>query len=464
MKKDIILKEIFDQNKHWENPKLFFEGQKYTRMLFPDLLRYLPDRQILSLVGLRRTGKTVILKQLIKHLIHNEGVPARSIFFLSFDEALVTTKMTLQEYLEVFLKDVSETYPKERMYIFLDEIQYIPRWQHILKRYYDRERNVKFIISGSSSLFLKKKTTESLAGRIYEFKLDILDFAEFLELSGTETSLVNEYKQYAISVGDTRLSQSAGAYTIFLAQHGDFLRKKFEEYLLYGQFPEIVGQTDTERIRKYITESIYKKTIEYDIPNLFSVEKVDELKFLFQILVNENGSLVEFQRISAEAGIEENTLKKYLSYFQDSFLVDVMYNHSRSFRKSKRLQKKTYVSSTNFFMAFRTDWTQSAPLQSEYIGMLAETYIYNLLKKKYAHLSFYRKGKNEFDFVAGNDYRDFKTHSCIEVKYTNTVRRNEMKFISNVAQSTFHPKYSIYSKEMFESDENRMIIPCFMVR
>lgn len=464
MEKDLILKEIFDQNKHWKDPDIFFETQKHTRALFFDMLRYLSDRQILSLVGLRRTGKTVILKQIIKHLMQKESVQAKNIFFLSFDEALVTTKITLQDYVDVFLKDISDTYPKEKVYIFLDEIQYVEKWQHILKRYYDREKNIKFIVSGSSSLFLKKKTTESLAGRIYEFKLDVLSFEEFLELSETDASFVDEYKQYTISVGSTRLPRGANEYALFLAQHGDLLRKKFEEYLLYYQFPEMVGQTDKEKIRKYITDSIYKKTIEYDIPNLFGVEKVEELKFLFQILVNENGSLVEFQKISSEAGIEENTLKKYLSYFQESFLVELMYNYSKSFRKSKRLQKKSYVSSTNFFMAFRTDWTSSVSLQSEYIGMLVETYVYNLLRKKYAYSSFYRKGKDEFDFVASDDYRDLKAHSLIEVKYTNALNWNEIKFIDKIARSIFHSKYALYSKTEFKFDTNKIIIPCFMVQ
>ena len=71
---------------------------------------------------------------------------------------------------------------------------------------------------------------------------------------------------------------------------------------------------------------------------------------------------MEFKNISSEVGIEENTLKKYISYFQGGFLVNLVYNYSKSFRKSKRLQKKAYVSSTNFFAAFRAGWADGGKI------------------------------------------------------------------------------------------------------
>lgn len=464
MGKELILREIFAQNIHWKDEESFFEHQKRKRRLFSDLIKYLPERQIISIVGLRRTGKTILLKQLMHHLMGHDGVKGKDIFFLSFDEALVTPKITLKDYLDIFLKDIFKKESKSTRYIFLDEIQYIEKWQHILKRYYDNEPNIKFIISGSSSLFIKKKTTESLAGRIYEFKLPPLSFEEFLELMEADPALLSEYRRYSVSVGQIVLKHSQKNYDLFLAESGNALMELFEDYLLYYQFPEMVSQKDKNKIRKYISESVYKKTIEYDIPKLFGVEKIDELKFLFQMLVNENGSLLEFKAISGEAGIEENTLKKYISYFQESFLVNLIYNYSKSFRKSKRLQKKGYVTSTNFFTAFRSDWTENQTLKSQYFGSLAETYIFNLLKEKYQYISFYRKGKNEVDFVANNDYRNTGAHTLIEVKYTNVIRWNDIKFIDRTAKKIFKTSYSIYSKKEFKIDEGKAIIPCFLIK
>ncbi|MFZ2188016.1 MAG: ATP-binding protein [Candidatus Moraniibacteriota bacterium] len=464
MQKDLILREIIDQNKHWKNDSSFFEHQKHKRKLFFELLKYLPERQILSIVGLRRTGKTIILKQLIEHLIKKEGVNAGSIFFLSFDEVLVSPKMMLKNYLDVFLDKLLKEEAGKSVYIFLDEVQYIDKWQHILKRYYDNNPKLKFIISGSSSLFLKKKTTESLAGRIYEFKLLPLSFDEFLELANVDLELILGYRKYSLSAGKLVSEYSQNEYAVFLANNGKVLAKFFEDYLLYYQFPELVLQKDRDKIKKYISESVYKKAIEYDIPKLFGVEKIDELKFIFQMLVNENSSLVEFKRISGEAGIEENTLKKYISYFQESFLLNLVYNYSKSFRKSKRLQKKVYIASPNFFTAFRDDWTENLTLRSQYFGSLAETYVFNLLREKYQYVSFYRKGNEELDFVASNDYRNLAEHSLVEVKYTNSLRWNDLKFADKVAKKIFKTKYLVYSKEEFKIDDSKLVVPCFLIK
>lgn len=464
MQKELILSEILAQNKHWKNDKSFFEAKKYKRKLFSELVKYLPERQILSVVGLRRTGKTILLKQLIQRIIEEDGVKPGNILFISFDEALVTSKLALNNYLDVFLENILKKESVEKIYIFLDEIQYIDKWQHILKRYYDIHQNIKFVISGSSSLFLKKKTTESLAGRIYEFKLHPLSFEEFLELTGANTELIGEYRKYSFSIGNLTPEHIQDDYSLFLARNGNILKDYFEEYLLYYQFPEMVLQKDKDKIIKYISESIYRKTIEYDIPKLFGVEKIDELKFLFQILVNENSSLIEFKTISAEAGIEENTLKKYVSYFQESFLVNLLYNYSKSFRKSKRLQKKGYIASSNFFMAVRSDWTENPILRSQYFGSLAETYVFNLLKENYQYLSFYRKGKDEVDFVASDDYRNLGAHKLIEVKYTNEIKWSDIKFIDRIAKKIFKIKYLICSKNEFKNDESKLIVPCFLIR
>ena len=150
--------------------------------------------------------------------------------------------------------------------------------------------------------------------------------------------------------------------------------------------------------------------------------------------------------------------------YKESFLVDLIYNYSKSFRKSKRLQKKGYIASTNFFTAFRSDWTENHILKSEYFGLLVETYVFNLLKGKFQYISFYRKGQDELDFVASNDYRDTGEHSLIEVKYTNVIKWNDIKFADKIAKKIFKTKYLIYSKNEFKTDEDKLIIPCFLIK
>lgn len=467
MKKELILKEILDQNKHWKNDISFFEEQNHKRKLFFELVPYLKERQIISIFGIRRTGKTILLKQLIKYLIEKEKVGAKDILFLSFDEALLSSKLTLKDYLDAYIEDISEN--SQKKYIFIDEIQYINKWQHILKRYYDSNDNIKFIISGSSSLFLKKKTTESLAGRIYEFKLNYLSFEEFLEISESQDEILENYKKYSINVGEYFKIENSESidkkYRFFLAQYGKKFQRLFEDYILYRQFPEMAKQTDKEKIKKYISDSIYRKTIEYDIPRIFGVEKIDELRFVFQMLINDNGNILEYQNIASEAGIEENTLKKYLYYFQESFLSDVIYNYSKSFRKSKRLQKKSYIASANFYAASYSERFENIELFNQYFGKLAENYIFHLLKNKFQYVSFFNKEGKEIDFIAGKDFLEKDNLALFEVKYTNQIRREDFYFLEKMSKKVFKKSHCfIFTKDIFEIKENKIFIPCFLLR
>lgn len=468
MGKELILKEIFDQNKHWENDFSFFEEKKHKRKLFFELIKYISERQIVSIYGIRRTGKTILLKQLIKYLIEQKAVPAEDILFLSFDEALLASKLTLKDYLDAYLEDISKSSPRKK-YIFIDEIQYISKWQHILKRYYDRDPDIKFVISGSSSLFLKKKTTESLAGRIYEFKLGYLSFEEFLELAEVEDGILEDYRKYSIEAGLALKKENFESlnkeYGSFLARRGSNFQKLFEEYILRRQFPEMAKQKDEEKIKKYISDSIYRKTIEYDIPRIFGVDKIDELRFIYRMLISENGNILEYQNIAAEAGIDENTLKKYLYYFQESFLLDIVYNYSKSFRKSKRLQKKGYIASANFYASAYSERFSDPVLFNRYFGPLAENYILHLLKNKFQEAFFFRKRNQEIDFIAGKDFLAKDNLNLFEVKYTNQIKREDFHFLDKISKEVFKKSfYFVFTRNTFEIKENKIFIPCFLLK
>jgi len=222
-------------------PEAFFSELAhitYERKLFGEIFPYLHERQILSIVGLRRTGKTILLKQLIKKLL--ASVQPEAILFLTFDEAIIPGNITIANYLNEYLEKIA---PKDgKLYIFLDEIQYNRNWQHILKRYYDTDVRIKFVISGSSSLFLRKKTTESLAGRIYEFSLPVLSFEEYLELKNVKKEMLMAYRAAAVSF-DMKAADMPAREKFFL-QYGADMEKEFEQYLWYGQFPEIVKESN----------------------------------------------------------------------------------------------------------------------------------------------------------------------------------------------------------------------------
>jgi len=462
MKKELILQDIIEQNTFWNSRDgIFFDFIDYKRKLYKKILDYIDDRQIVSIVGLRRVGKTVLLKQLIKYLIVEKRINKKNIFFLSFDESLIGSGLKLEDYIRAFFDNYLHD-KDEKIYIFIDEIQYIKNWQHILKRFYDANNRIKFFISGSSSLFLKKKTTESLAGRIYEFELPILAFDEYLELKGVDKNLINHFQSAKIDLKNIDGVEKEKKIQVenFLVEHGAEAIKHFEKYLLYGNFPQIVNEESNEKIRKYINESVYKKTIEFDIPRIFGVEKTDELKFLFKVLIQETGNELEFNRLAPETGIDQKTLSKYIEYFRESLLVNIVYNHSKSIRKSHRQKKKIYIASANFYFL---DDKIDPIVKSQILGHLAETYAQNILKRKFEYLSFYRERSQEIDFLATDNLLDKKSYQFIEVKYQEKAKRENFSFLKNINTKKSSKPFIVLTKKEFGVTDDGVYFPLFLL-
>jgi len=251
---DRILTLIQEYNPWWNDKPI--QIPTFRRSLFDSLIKFLPKKQILAITGLRRTGKTVLMKQLIETLPDK-----KNILFFSFDGLIGQTPETLDDIIKYFLQDRDE---KSRKYLFFDEIHKIAFWPDILKRYYDMFENIKFIISGSSSININK-SKESLAGRIYDFFLPVLTFREFLGLNDVmipKKSL--DYKELRK----------------FYEQHiMDIPRIEalFQTYIYQGAFPEIVHETDDMIIRNYIKNSVIDTILLQDMPQIAEIKKSDLL-------------------------------------------------------------------------------------------------------------------------------------------------------------------------------------------
>ncbi|MEM5771668.1 MAG: AAA family ATPase, partial [Candidatus Aenigmatarchaeota archaeon] len=179
-------KELLKYNEWWETGKVSEKNlEAYKRYLFYIILKFIQDRQIILITGLRRVGKTKLLYQIIHNLLEN-GVDPRKILYFSFDEEAFDIKDVLETYKKSILrKDFKDV---DRIYVFFDEVHKCKDWENKIKVYYDLNPNIKFFLSGSASLIISKQAKESLAGRIYEFVLKPLTFKEFLEMKNVEVS------------------------------------------------------------------------------------------------------------------------------------------------------------------------------------------------------------------------------------------------------------------------------------
>ena len=173
-------------NSWWNNEKIndqFLLGKK--RKEFNNIIEKIEDKRILSIIGPRRVGKTTLIYQTINYLLEEKNIDKKRILLFSGDDPSLFFDDTdkLSDILEIYFNEILEeniTKLKSKVYIFIDEIHFIKNWQNYLKVYFDRKYNIKFIITGSSSIHLFKDANESLLGRIENIYVLPLTFNQFM--------------------------------------------------------------------------------------------------------------------------------------------------------------------------------------------------------------------------------------------------------------------------------------------
>ena len=399
------IKDVLPDMNPWWKEK--FEVEFNERELHKKMQKYLPLRQIIAFTGLRRVGKTTLMLKIIEDET-KKGVNPKDILFFSFDEFKnIEVDEVIKAYEEILEKDVR----KGKHLILFDEIQKLDNWENKIKRIYDTFRNIKIIISGSESLFIKNKSRAILAGRIFEFKVETLTFKEFLNFKKVNYKPINLYKKELI--------------------------KLFNEFTLTLGFPELVDIKERGIIRKYVKESILEKVIYNDIPRLFKIRDVSVLESLYNIFLEEPGQIVEISKLAKELNVSRQSLSNYLKYLEDSFLIRKLYNYSRNKRKVERKLKKYYPTVISPELLFKDDLLSKSKV--------FEWMIVNQLKAEFFWRDPY---KNEVDIV--------KDNIPIEIKYGKIKEKGILVFMEK-----FNVKKGYIVS--FDKEENGKIdiIPAF---
>jgi uncharacterized protein len=309
---------------HEYNPRLRGEAlvsPPTKRDLYTEIERWLSKKQAIAIVGLRRTGKTTLMRQL------ESGMGGERVtLFFSFDEEETQKKDVLVFVLDYAINTIGAGC------IFLDEIHYVDDWEGILKRYYD-QKNVKLIVSGSESLEISKAKA-TLAGRLITFQLDPLTFSEYLRLKGKD-----------IDTAGANLDNFTAMKRLYLSciTSREYYEHEFVEYLYKGAFPELVQEEDDERVRRYISDLVVKKIIYRDIPAIFEIRRRDILFELFRYSCDTSASLFDIQNLAKVFNAHYETITSYLFYLRSAFLLRVAETYTLIPAKRARKNKKLYV-------------------------------------------------------------------------------------------------------------------------
>ena len=353
-----------------------FEVPDYQRPIFQSIANTVNARKfIVALTGLRRIGKTTLMKQLT-HQIHTEK------FFFTFEEDAHANYDALKHVIETFLR-LSSAKP----FIFLDEIGRIKGWAGLLKKYHDLGK-AYFVISGSSSINITKGK-ESLAGRLMEFDLTPWSFTEFISCKG-------------IQIKVPKFNSIEASYLSWKSQS-----QEISEFLRKGGFPDLFSIKDETLIRKYIKSTTIDKIIFEDLPKTFFIEEINKLYSLMEYLAKETGNIFIASHIGQAFELSKDTVQKYLLYLKYVYLADIIPREGSSLKSFKR-PKKVYTTAPA--ISYGMD-----PKISE--SKLAETAVCQKLRQYSPNVFFYRDPQQrEVDFTGG---------IIAEVKWTDTVLKED---------------------------------------
>lgn len=370
----------------------------YKRKLYFEIVRYIEKRQIILIWGLRRVGKTTTMFQIIEDLLAN--INKKNIFYFSFDEIAFDFNDVLESYKKYILGSSFDE-AKEKIYIFLDEIQKVDDWENKIKIFYDIYPNIKFFISGSASVNLRRKSTESLAGRIMDFQMKLLSFDEFIEMKHKDIKQIREYPDL----------------------WRDELVSLFYRYIKYGMFPELYDEEDEEFARNYILNNVIERVIYKDLPEEFEIKDVELLKTLVYIIAKKPGMIVNYKEIAKDLGRDQRTIANYFEYLEFGLLIRFVFNYRGSPIASRRKLKKVYFYTPNIAFAFNQNIEPVLPFMLE-----------NIVASQTDAKYFYRNGF-EVDFIIP----DGNKLDVIEVKKNKKcvkqIKKFNKKFSSKVRRS-----------------------------
>lgn len=404
-----ILDVLYEYNPWWKSSE--FHIPKYRTKWFDSLASAMEDSNIEIVYGPRQVGKTVLMKQVVKHLIENEHVSPHNIMYVSMDHTSIDMICSepVKDIIDVYSKFVKPS-GSEKAYIFLDEIQTIANWSNYLKQFHDLQSPFKFTVSGSSSTEIEKGGSESLIGRsrlrlMLQWKFAYyVNYSLFKEESPSRLCDIVD----AASVTNALIERDAGAmfdailrYRDSLLKNGISLDKYMLDYIIKGGYPALLD-ADLETSRDVLMER-FGLTIHKDIMRTFSVRNIKGLENLVLRCAMQSGQMTDYHGFSKSISIKYDTFMVYLGYLTDVFMISESRFYSKAdstFKKGKKLYLRDHPTRNVLVGLLNRRLFEFG----EEIGKTVETIVADHASRLVHRLegrmqSYYWRGKKEVDVV-----------------------------------------------------------------
>lgn len=394
MEKETII-EVLKKWNFWEKDiDAGIRRQEYVKKIHP----YLERREIIVLKGIRRSGKSTIMKQLMYELTKNKA-ERKQILYLNLEDYNFANDLNIGFFDKILSAYLSYSKNKKKIYFFIDEIQKIEGWEKWIRTEYDLKEDIKFIISGSTASLLSRDLSALLTGRNLSFKIMPLSFREFLKFSKN---------------------------------------KSLNEYLLFGGFPEVVLEKNEDR-KLLILQQYFEDIVHKDIIDRYGIRNAKQLMDLARYLISVAGSKVSYNKLSRIFGISNDAIAMYVGYMIDAFLIiEVPYfSYSIKIRHDVTKLPKLYVIDNGLINTVNIKYSKNR-------GQMFENAALIKLFGQSDEVSYWSELRSEVDFIVGN--------TAINVTATDKIHKRELQGLDDFHAGHKHFSLLLITESMNENN------------
>ncbi len=381
-------------------------------------------KMILSIMGVRRCGKSHLAYHLLRRVDEKNGL------LINFeDPRLMSLKAEdVMKLVELYQRNVSESLPK---ILILDEVQNVKGWEKVA-RFYAEAKNVRVVVTGSSSKLMSEEYATVLTGRHLDFELFPLSFREVLNWCGIGFDGLNIYKNKVK------------------------IKRKMDEYLLYGGFPQVSLITD-KREKTLLLAQYFEDIIMKDIVRRYRVREIEKISHLARLYLSNLSTVQSYNRIKNAVNLSLDSVERFSRYFSIARLFLFVPKFSYSIKQQILNPKKVYTIDTGLYSASGFKFSRN-------IGRIMENVVaIELMRRKsYWHREreiYYWKDHQgrEVDFLVKEGE---KVKELIQITYASgkdEIEKREIKALEKAAEELRCKKKTIITWDYEEEGEIKFI-------
>lgn len=378
----------------------------YRPMYVEKIMAYTDMPFVKILTGIRRCGKSTILKMIMERLREERGIAEEQIVSYRFDSMEYEGMTAKQMYTEL----KSRLVPKGTTYIFLDEMQEIDGWEKVVNSLAS-DYDVDIYVTGSNSRMMSSEISTYLTGRYVAFRIYTLSFAEYL---------------------------------IFKQQYAPLKEERAElaEYVRFGGFPAVHLRNYSQDEVYTIVRDIYHSTVFSDIVRRNQIRKVDQLERVVKYAFNNVGNTFSAKAISnylksEQRSLDSETVYNYLDKLEKAYLLHRCSRYDLQGKELLKTQEKFYLADTSLrysVLGYQDDSAASS----------LENVVYLELCRRGYTVFVGKTGQGEVDFVAVRQNEKIYVQVTLKIDSEKTEKR-EYERLLEIRDN--YPKYVLRTDE-----------------